>query len=56
MESLLSETLAEHGLEENSGSYDDYRDAVKILGVEGYALEEDKKEIKTSIKEYFNIS
>jgi hypothetical protein len=54
-DSVIAEVLAENGLEENSGSYDDYRDALNVLHVGDYAYAPDKEEVKKTIKQYFNI-
>jgi hypothetical protein len=53
-ESTMVVVLEEHGLEENSGSYDDYRDALNIFGIAHNPYE--SMETKQQIKKYLNIS
>lgn len=60
LDSPITQTLEEHGLEENSGSYDDYRDAINILRVNEQGgcqgrCQGCKERTKQFIKQYINI-
>ena len=48
--------LEEDGLEENSGSYLDYRDAREILRVDQMNSEDCKNITVSLVKKYFNLT
>ena len=51
----VAQVLEEGGLEENSGSYDDYRDGRNLLQVDTMSSNGYKNIIIGIIKKYFNI-